>query len=66
MPKKSKLSSVDITALLDAKYILSELVVPLLVGVASRNPKSSKAKDLLRTVQHARQVVYNAITENEK
>ena len=66
MPKKSKLSSVDITALLDAKYILSELVVPLLVGVASRNPKSSKAKDLLRTVQHARQVVYNAITESEK
>ena len=66
MPKKSKLSSVDITALLDAKYILSEQVVPLLVGVVSRNPESSKAKDLLRTVQHARKVVYNAITESEK
>ena len=66
MPKKSKLSSVDITALLDAKYILSEQVVPLLVGVVSRNPESNKAKDLLRTVQHARKVVHNAITESEK
>ena len=64
--KKSKLSKADITALFDAKYILSEQVVALLISVVNRNPKDQKMKDLLWTVQSARRDVHRAIEERIK